>query len=133
MAQPFAIRASTIHKLAMIATALTGQFGRQLDFKSFEFNRLHIHDLVAARRIELPSQPGRGRILAFRRRCLRSAASAKYVPKTKSPRFVSEAQKNRALWMRPRYMNVPSPAPCHLNVAGVGQESVWGLRIMACN
>ena len=32
--------------------------------------------------------------------------------------------------MRPRYMNVPSPAPCHANVAGVGQQSVWGLRII---
>jgi hypothetical protein len=51
--------------------------------------------------------------------------------KTKSPRFVSEAQKNYALWMRPRYMNVPSPAPCHVNVAGVGKQSVWGLRIIA--
>jgi hypothetical protein len=32
---------------------------------------------------------------------------------------------------RPRYMNVPSPAPCHVNVAGVGKQSVWGLRIIA--
>jgi hypothetical protein len=30
-------------------------------------------------------------------------------------------------------MNVPLPAPCHVNVAGVGQQSVWGLRIIACN
>ena len=29
-------------------------------------------------------------------------------------------------------MNVPSPAPCHVNVAGVGKQSVWGLRIIAC-
>jgi hypothetical protein len=34
--------------------------------------------------------------------------------------------------MRPRYMTVPFPAPCHINVAGVGQLSVWGLRIIAC-
>jgi hypothetical protein len=33
----------------------------------------------------------------------------------------------------PRYMNVPSPAPCHANVAGVGKQSVWGLRIIACS
>ena len=32
--------------------------------------------------------------------------------------------------MRPRYMTVPSPAPCHINVAGVGKQSVWGLRII---
>ena len=32
---------------------------------------------------------------------------------------------------RPRYMNAPSPAPCHVNVAGVGKQSVWGLRIIA--
>jgi hypothetical protein len=32
---------------------------------------------------------------------------------------------------RPRYMNVPSPAPCHVNVAGVGKQSVWGVRIIA--
>jgi len=28
-------------------------------------------------------------------------------------------------------MNVPSPAPWHLNVASVGKQSVWGLRIIA--
>jgi hypothetical protein len=28
-------------------------------------------------------------------------------------------------------MNVPLPAPCHVNVAGVGKQSVWGLRIIA--
>jgi hypothetical protein len=28
-------------------------------------------------------------------------------------------------------MNVPSPAPCHVNVAGVGKQSVWGLRIIS--
>jgi hypothetical protein len=32
--------------------------------------------------------------------------------------------------MCPRYMNVPLPAPCHVNVAGVGKQSVWGLRII---
>jgi len=32
---------------------------------------------------------------------------------------------------RPRYMNVPSPDPCHVNVAGVGKQSVWGLCIIA--
>jgi hypothetical protein len=52
-------------------------------------------------------------------------------PKSKSPRFVSEAQKDYALLMCPRYMNVPLPAPCHVNVAGVGKQSVWGLRIIA--
>ena len=44
---------------------------------------------------------------------------------------MSEAQKNYALLMCPRYMNVPLPAPCHVNVAGVGKQSVWGLRIIA--
>ena len=29
-------------------------------------------------------------------------------------------------------MNVPSPALCHVNVVGVGKQSVWGLRIIAC-
>src|SRR5438128_12370004 len=52
---------------------------------------------------------------------------------TKSPRFLSEAQKDYALLMCPRYMNVPLPAPCHVNVAGVGKQSVWGLRIIACS
>jgi hypothetical protein len=30
-------------------------------------------------------------------------------------------------------MNVPFPAPCHVAVAGVGKQSVWGLRIIACS
>ena len=40
--------------------------------------------------------------------------------KTKSPRFVSEAQKKSRAIDSPRYMTVPFPAPCHMNVAGVG-------------
>jgi hypothetical protein len=46
---------------------------------------------------------------------------AKCAVKTKSPRFVSEAHKDYALLICPRYMNVPLPAPCHVNVAGVGK------------
>ena len=30
-------------------------------------------------------------------------------------------------------MNLPCSARCHVNVAGVGQQSVWGLRIIACD
>src|SRR5260370_19611137 len=50
--------------------------------------------------------------------------------KTKSPRFCRRLRKLRAADC-PRYMNVPSPAPCHVAVAGVGKQSVWGLRIIA--
>ena len=52
--------------------------------------------------------------------------------KQKPPICIGGSEKLRAL-DRPRYMNVPSPAPCHINVAGVGKQSVWGLRIIACN
>ena len=51
--------------------------------------------------------------------------------KQKPPICLGGSEKLRAL-DRPRYMNVPSPAPCHINVAGVGKQSVWGLRIIAC-
>src|SRR5438876_8096463 len=47
----------------------------------------------------------------------------------KPPIFVGGSE-NCAL-LCPRYMNVPLPAPCHVNVAGVGKQSVWGLRIIA--
>src|SRR6266571_3838882 len=50
--------------------------------------------------------------------------------KLKPPIFVGGSEKLRAADC-PRYMNVPSPAPCHANVAGVGKQSVWGLRIIA--
>jgi hypothetical protein len=30
-------------------------------------------------------------------------------------------------------MNVPSPVPCHAKVAGIGKQSVWGVRIIVCN
>ena len=49
----------------------------------------------------------------------------------KPPICIGGSEKLRAM-DRPRYMNVPSPAPCHVNVAGVGKQSVWGLRIIAC-
>ena len=51
--------------------------------------------------------------------------------KQKPPICIGGSEKLRAM-DRPRYMNVPSPAPCHVNVAGVGKQSVWGLRIIAC-
>src|SRR5438445_10507948 len=50
----------------------------------------------------------------------------------KPPISIGGSEKLRAI-DRPRYMNVPSPAPCHANVAGVGKQSVWGLRIIACS
>jgi hypothetical protein len=49
--------------------------------------------------------------------------------KQKPPICIGGSEKLRAM-DRPRYMNVPSPAPCHVNVAGVGKQSVWGLRII---
>src|SRR5215469_10894079 len=57
IAQPLTIRAGTVDQLAVIGAALTVQFGRNLKFQSVKFNGLHIHNLVAAGRIELPSQP----------------------------------------------------------------------------
>ena len=51
--------------------------------------------------------------------------------KQKPPIHIGGPEKLRAM-DRPRYMNVPSPAPCHINVAGVGKQSVWGLRFIAC-
>ena len=45
------------YQLAVISTALAIEFRRKLDLKAFEFNRLCTHNLVTARRIELPSQP----------------------------------------------------------------------------
>src|ERR1700691_4315950 len=47
----------------------------------------------------------------------------------KPPICIGGLEKLRAM-DRPRYMNVPLPAPCHVNVAGVGKQSVWGLRII---
>ena len=49
--------------------------------------------------------------------------------KRKPPICIGGSEQLRAI-DRHRYMNVPSPAPCHVNVAGVGKQSVWGLRIM---
>jgi hypothetical protein len=52
-----AIGTRTIHQFAMIPAALTIELRCELDLKAFEFNRLCTHNLVAARRIDLPSQP----------------------------------------------------------------------------
>jgi hypothetical protein len=52
-----AIRTRTIHQFAVISSALTVEFRCKLYLKTFEFNHLCAHHLVAARRIELPSQP----------------------------------------------------------------------------
>jgi hypothetical protein len=52
-----AICTRTIHQFAMISAALAIELRCKLDLKAFEFNRLCTHNLVAARRIDLPSQP----------------------------------------------------------------------------
>ena len=57
VAEPLAIRTRTIHQIAVVTSALAIELRCKLDFKAFEFNRLCTHTLVAARRIELPSQP----------------------------------------------------------------------------
>src|SRR5207244_6451109 len=129
MAKSPAICTRAICQFAVISAAIAVELRCKLDLKTFEFNRSCTHNLVAARRIELEA-------LARRlSRAPKSRAKPRDLPqftlKTKSPRFVSEAQKDYALLMCPRYMNVPSPAPCHVNVAGVGKQSVWGLRIIA--
>ena len=50
--------------------------------------------------------------------------------KQKPPICIGGSEKLRAI-NRPRYMNVPSTARCHVNVAGVGKQPVWGWRIIA--
>ena len=57
MAKPLAIRPRPIDQVAVISAALAVKFRCEFDFKTFEFNHLCTHNLVAARRIELPSQP----------------------------------------------------------------------------
>jgi hypothetical protein len=57
VAKPPAICTRTIYQFAMIAATIAIQFRCDLDFKAFEFNYLCAQNLVAARRIELPSQP----------------------------------------------------------------------------
>ncbi len=57
VAKPPAIRTRTIHQVAVVSSAIAIELRCKLDFKAFEFNRLCTHNLVAARRIELPSQP----------------------------------------------------------------------------
>ena len=123
-----------LHQLTVICAAIAIQLGCNLYFKTVEFNRLRVHNFGSSEENRTPISALKGphpgpfddaaSYLPHRRNS---------PPKTKSPRFVSEAQKTARLWMRPRYMNVPSPAPCHIYVAGVGKQSVWGLRIIACS
>src|SRR5215510_5604855 len=53
--------------------------------------------------------------------------------KNQKPPICIGGSENLALWMRPRYMNAPFPSLCHAKVPGVGQQSVWGLRIIVCS
>ena len=57
MAQSLAICTRTIYQVAVISAALAIELRCKLNLKAFEFDRLIAHNLVAARRIELPSQP----------------------------------------------------------------------------
>jgi hypothetical protein len=57
VAKPPAISARTIRQVAMISATIAIEFRCEFDCKTFELNYLCAHTLVAARRIELPSQP----------------------------------------------------------------------------
>ena len=57
VAKSAAVCTRTSCQLVVITAALAIQLRRNLDFKAFEFNRSCAHKLVAARRIELLSQP----------------------------------------------------------------------------
>jgi hypothetical protein len=70
VAESGAINTCAIYQLAVICATVAVEFGSKLYLKAFEFNYLYAHNLVGAGRIELPSQPGKGRILAVRRRFL---------------------------------------------------------------
>jgi hypothetical protein len=51
--------------------------------------------------------------------------------KNQKPPILVGGSENCALLIAPGYMSVPFPVPCHARVAGVGQQSVWGLRVIA--
>ena len=57
VAQSSAILTRKIHQFAVISASITVEFRCKLYLKTFEFNHLCAHNLVAARRVELPSQP----------------------------------------------------------------------------
>ena len=71
------------------------------DFKAFDFNRLCTHNLGSSEENRTPISALKEPHPGVRRRCLLSAHCRKCTIKTKSPRFVSEAQKNYALWIAP--------------------------------
>ena len=79
---------------------LHASFGPYLTVTPLRFATLHLH------------QVGTGL----------SPVAAEHARRTtqKPPICIGGSEKLRAM-DRPRYMNVPSPAPCHVNVAGVGK------------
>ena len=109
MAESPAVRTRAIHQFEVISSAVAVKPRCKLDLKAFEFNRLCTHSLGSSEENRTP----------IRRK------------NQKPPICIGGSEKLRAM-DRPRYMNVPLPAPCHVNVAGVGKQSVWGLRIIAC-
>lgn len=57
VAQGSAISPSPVHQLAVISASVAMDLCCDLDFKTVNFHHFSTHNLVAARRIELPSQP----------------------------------------------------------------------------
>ena len=57
VSQPCAIHPSSLHQFTVICSAIAVQLRCKLNFKTVELNGFCAHNLVAARRIELPSQP----------------------------------------------------------------------------
>jgi hypothetical protein len=127
-----AIRTRMVHQFAVVASALAVESRCKFDLKAFEFNRLCTHNF-GSKRGESNSHLSLERAASWP---LDDDASYLRIgkmrrKKRKPPICIGGSEKLRAM-DRPRYMNVPSPAPCRVNAAGVGKQSVWGLRIIAC-
>ena len=101
VAQSSAIRTRTIHQFAVVSSAIAVEYRRKLDLKAFEFNYLCAHNFGSSEENRTPISALKGPRLAVRGRRLLVCALAKCTLKSKSPRFVSEAQKNYVLWIAP--------------------------------
>ncbi len=93
MAKPPAIRTRTIHQLAVISATVAVQLRCELDFKTVEFNHLRTHNFGSSEENRPPISALKGRHPRRSPPPPPLCASMKCALKTKSPRFVSEAQK----------------------------------------
>src|SRR5262249_54424327 len=137
-----AVSSSALGQFVVIFAPLAIKLRCELDFKAAEFNGFRVHKFWQQRGESNSHLSLEGAASWHGTTLPHSGASQEASPAFRKPMPLAEMHhKNQKPPICtggreptrsgcPGYMNVPFPPTCHLSMAAVRKESVWGMRIM---